>query len=226
MKRCSLVLACLALIATVGRVSADEPSEKIAQLQREVAQLKERVRQLEYPELRKCDADEIRILTQRVETAERIYRKIFGLFLATAQEGSMENLARSGRLLTNSRVKLAWARRDVRGAVRQSALAVGFAQLEQRSADAALGAGMLTLDVALEAQIANTDAQHALLRARKAAALLKVDVTDIRVPDISKRIRIVSTLQKVDVTDLGAADIEQRLKAIDDGGDKKQKKDE
>ena len=188
MKRCSLLLACLGLFVTIERGAAEECPDKIARLQQQVDRLTERVRQLGYPELRKRDPAELRVLKRQELTAAVLYEEIHRLFYAGAREGSAENWAHAGRVLALAKADLAWARQDVRSAVRWTALVVGFARFEVESVGKALEAGTVTLRRAFSAHVGHTHAQLALLRARKVAAHSKIDVTDISVPDVGQRL--------------------------------------
>jgi len=151
-------------------------------------QLARRLRDLEYPELRRRDPREIAVLQRRVDARETLYKMVKTMHDEGVSGGRAIDVVTAGYHLAVARADLAWARQNVREAVARLAEAADFAAEVVEISTTLYEQGMGHLGAVLEAQTLLADAELALLRAEKVAAAANVDISDIET-DPGKRVR-------------------------------------
>jgi len=151
-------------------------------------QLARRLRDLEYPELRRRDPREIAVLQRRVDARETLYKMVRAMRDQGMRGGQGIDVATAGYHLAVARADLAWARQNVHEAVGRLGEAADFAADMVAMATVLYQQGMDTLPRVLEAQTLLADAELALIRAEKVAAVANVDISDIET-DPGKRAR-------------------------------------
>lgn len=189
---CSLcIISCGPIWLTGCDTQAARPAGAAVQdaaLKNELKEISRRLHNLEYPELRKRDPREISILQVRVDAREATFNEVSARFVVGA--APTKEMVTAGYHLAVARADLAWAKQNVHDAVKRLVEAADFAADMVEAAEACYEAGVMeaTLCSVLEAQTLLANAELALIRAEKVAAVAKVDISDIEL-DPDKRSR-------------------------------------
>jgi outer membrane protein TolC len=146
-----------------------------------------RLRDLEYPELRKRSAEEIEVYKTLVQAREAVYKVVQAKYLAGHRGGSAFESARAGQQAESAKGKLAWAEGRVAEAYAHTCRAVQFAEKQVAAAQAAYDYGTVTVDTLLDAQTALAESQLRLLRAEKVAKVAGVDLTGVKRREAERR---------------------------------------
>jgi len=149
-------------------------------------QLARRLRDLEYPELRRRDPREIAVLQRRVDARESLYKMVRTMYDQGVRGGRGIDVATAGYHLAIARADLAWARQNVHEAVSRLGEAVDFAADTVRIATGLYEQGIGPMTPVLEAQSLLADAELALLRAEQVAAVARVDISDIEIDPLKR----------------------------------------
>lgn len=194
--------------------------EKIAALEANQQKLLNRLEDLEYPELRHRDADEIRVLKRKVDAAQAEHRRIDAFRRARVIGGEALLWVGAAYRLAAARAELAWAEGHVRDAVQYSAEATFHAEERLRQYEVAFQSavqkiGMHSISASQLGEIlaARAHAQQGILRALAVAEHAKVDVRDVNIEftsldtkearslsDVLKLVRSESTLDQLPLT--------------------------
>lgn len=162
----------------LGCVAFGDPSGPGA----EPGSVENRLRDLEFPELRQRDPREIEILEELVGVREETLKRVAAMY--KVGQASALDLAKADYARHAARAELAYAEHRVHDAVEELVRASESAERWVKAAKAFYEAGAATIDVLLEGQARLAQAKLAVVRAEKVAKAAGVDTSDIAVPDV------------------------------------------
>lgn len=159
---------------------SEKSDDSVAALRHELKRVSRRLRDLEYPELRARDPREVEVLQALVIARQTAFKRVKALRdVAMGTAAEMDAVSYN---LAVARADLAWAKRDVRGAVKRlgeaADITADMVRVLRRAHETGLTQG--ALPALLDAQTLRANAQLALIRAEKVAAVAKVDIRDIQ----------------------------------------------
>jgi hypothetical protein len=157
------------LVVTAGVCGGAEPGS-----------VEERLRDLEYPELRQRDPREVEIFKEFVAAREETF-KLVDAFYRSRHASAMDH-AKAAYGRRAARAELAYAEHRIHNAVEELVLASKSAARWAEATNAAYETGTVTLEMMLEAQGRRAEAKLALVRAEKVARAAGVDISDIDMP--------------------------------------------
>lgn len=173
-----ICLAALAQLSDASQLRAKRRASAPPPASRSVA---DRLRDLEYPELRKNrDPREIQILKTLVAARKATYEMAEARFQVGAHSLAEVVEARYG--LFGARARLAWAEHRVRDAFQSTVEAAHEADRMVEVRTIEWQQGMLRMREVLYAQVQRAEAQLALIRAHHLAEVAGVDVGDVEFP--------------------------------------------
>jgi len=179
MIRSTLVRLAGLLIAMAG-VPPVQPSLAAGPEAAETRSIEARLRDLEYPELRRRSAQEIAVYKTLVDATEKTYQHVAELHGQGARGGGTVEFAQAGHRAALAKAGLAWAEGRVADAYVHTRRAVEFADQLVLAVEKAWEAGVITLDLLSDAQVGRAEISLRLIRAEKVAKMAGVDLTPVK----------------------------------------------
>jgi hypothetical protein len=183
--------------------------DKIAALEASQQKLLERLHDLEFPELRRRDAEEVGVLRLRVEAAKAQRDRIEAFQKAHVIGGEAILLAGAAYRLAAASAELAWAEGRIRDAVQRTAEASIYAEDQARQYRMIFDSGVQKIGSVIisayevgEGLAARARADAAILRAVAVAKSAKVDVSDVKAEVTTGRGRTPRTVSLAEVLQL------------------------
>jgi len=168
-----LFIAMNGAAAGQSKIAAEPPADKTPTME-------SRLRDLEYPELRKRSAEEIEVLKELVSNADQTYKRIEALYRNGSKGGEAEREAQAGLHVELAKAELAWAEGRVGDAYVHTYRAVRNATRCVQAVAAAYDTGALTFDCLSDSQVHLAKAKLQLIRAEKVAKAANIDLTEVK----------------------------------------------
>jgi hypothetical protein len=186
------LLNLVVLLSITLRAESAEPSV-VPSTANQSRTIEARLRDLEYPELRKRTPEEIKVLKRLVKSTEEIVRIINVREAAGVGKDSEREISLAARHRELARAELAWAEGRVQEAYRHTFRAVDFARQELNGVDGWNGADQdyhashITVDFFISATLGVTKTELLLIRAEKVARAANVDLSKIKTEEEARR---------------------------------------
>ncbi len=179
MKR-SIIISLPGLLITMAGVTAAQSSIAAEPTANKTPAIESRLRDLEYPELRKRTTEEIEVFKDLVLITDQTFKRIESLYRLGAKGGQAEMYEQAGLNAELAKAELAWAEGRVEDAYAHTYRAVRFSNRSVKAVAAAYETGTITVDCLFDSQIRWAKTRLQLIRAEKVAKAAGIDLTAVK----------------------------------------------
>ena len=178
MTRSGLVFLAGLFVAMAGAttresaMAAEPPADKTPTME-------SRLRDLEYPELRKRSTEEIEVLKELASSADETFKRVEILFNNGSKGGEAEKKEFAGLHAQLANAELAWAEGRVKDAYAHTFRAVRYADRYVRVVTATYESDV-PFEYVCDAQVRLAKTKLQLIRAERVAKAANVDLTEVK----------------------------------------------